>query len=211
MSFSKSVVVAALLAATVVTRAEDLGTVGTTYPIVEESAVTMIKNRLLEKQRTGEMQKLQDEAIKRSIHSALNRPPLVGIDTVTARTERLIDPTVYYPRAITDEEGRIIVPAGARINPLVYTGLHKRLVFFDGRDHDQVEAVHAMVKREHAKVKPILIAGPWFDLSKTWKTQVYYDQDGTLTQRFGIHAVPAVISQKGDKLLLQELPAEELR
>jgi conjugal transfer pilus assembly protein TraW len=103
------------------------------------------------------------------------------------------------------------VPAGARINPLTITNLSKRLVFFDGRDSEQVAAVHRMVQHDSKKVKPILIAGSWLDLTQSWKQQVYFDQQGVLSKRFGIQAVPAVISQHGDVLLHQEIPAQELR
>lgn len=191
--------------------AEELGAIGPTYPIGEESALDVILRRLKEKERTGELKKLQQDAVRRSVSSAKNPRPVDGITTVLDRAQRLIDPTVTYSQAIKTDEGQIVVPAGAKINPLLVTGLSKRLVFFDGRDKAQTEAVRRMVAKNAAKVKPILVAGSWFDTSKAWKTQVYYDQQGRLTQRFGVRAVPTVISQQGDMLLLEEIPAKELQ
>lgn len=211
MRFSK--LAAGLLAAAILTAAQaaQMGAIGPTYPIGEQSALTMIMNKLRDKERTGELKKYKQEAIKRSLGSVKNMPPVQGIETVTVKAQRLIDPTVYYPKAITTDEGRIVVPAGAKINPLLMTGLSKRLVFFDGRDPEQTAAVRRMVQRESTKIKPILVAGSWLDLTKSWKTQVYFDQKGTLTERFGIHAVPTIISQQGPSLLLQEIPAKELQ
>ncbi|ONU62354.1 type-F conjugative transfer system protein TraW [Burkholderia cenocepacia] len=211
MRFSKLIAVLMAGATLTAAHAESLGTIGQTYPIGEESALTMIMNKLRQKERSGELKKLQQEAIKRSMNSVKNMPPVDGLQAVTEKAQRLIDPTVYYPNAVKTDEGRIVVPAGAKINPLLVTGLSKRLVFFDGRDPDQAEAVRRMVKKEGPKVKPILVAGSWLDLTKAWKTQVYFDQKGVLSQRFGIHAVPTVISQQGASLLLQEVPAKELQ
>ena len=104
-----------------------------------------------------------------------------------------------------------MVPAGARINPLEITGLSKTLVFFDGRDPAQREAVRLLVQKQQKRIKPILVAGSWLDMTRTWKTQVFYDQHGTLSKRFGIRAVPSLIRQEGKALLLEEIPAKELK
>jgi conjugal transfer pilus assembly protein TraW len=209
-------VIAATLAAAIATAAvpacaDELGAVGPTYPIGEQSALDTILKRLKEKERSGELKRLQQEAIKRSINSIKNPRPVEGIATVQERSQRLIDPTVTYTQAIKTDDGQIVVPSGARINPLLVTGLTKRLVFFDGRDKGQTEAVRKLVAKHATKVKPILVAGSWYDTSKAWKTQVYYDQQGKLSQRFGVKAVPTVISQQGGMLLLEEVPAKELQ
>lgn len=214
MNSSKSLIAA--VAATVALaclpgHAEELGQIGPVYPIGEESALDTILNRLKEKERTGELKRIQREAIKRSVASAKNPRPVDGLTTVQERAQRLIDPTVTYNRAVTTDDGKIVVPAGSKINPLLVTNLSKRLVFFDGRDRAQAEAVRKMVAKAGPKVKPILVAGSWFDTSKAWKTQVYYDQQGKLSQRFGIKAVPSVISQQGAMLLVEEVPAKELQ
>lgn len=201
----------AILAACIPVRAEELGAIGPVYPIHEESALDTILRRLKEKERTGELKRIQQEAVRRSINSAKNPKPVEGLTAVAERSQRLIDPTVSYTKAITTDEGQIVVPAGAKINPLLVTRLSKRLVFFDGRDRAQAEAVRRVVAKDGVRVKPILVAGSWYDTTKAWKTQVYYDQAGTLSRRFGIKAVPTVISQQGEMLLLEEVPAKELK
>lgn len=192
-------------------RAEELGAIGPTYPIAEESALETIMRGLRDKERSGELQRIRQAAIQRSVDSIKHPAPIDGIPAARARVRRVIDPTMFYAKAITTEEGQVIVPAGARINPLLITALTRRLVFFDGRDRAQTEAVRRLVARQGNKVRPILIAGSWYDLSKGWKTQVYYDQHGKLTRRFGVTAVPCVVSQLDDKLLLEEIPAKELQ
>lgn len=212
MSCSKSLIAAVVVALTCSSLwAEELGQIGPVYAIGEESALDTIMARLKEKERTGELKRIQQAAIKRSVASVKNPKPVSGLASVRERTQRLLDPTVTYDRAVTADDGRIVVPAGARVNPLLITGLTKRLVFFDGRDRSQAEAVRLMVAQGGNKVKPILVAGSWFDMSKAWKTQVYFDQQGKLSERFGVKAVPTVISQQGQMLLVQEIPAKELK
>lgn len=192
-------------------RAEVLPAIGPLYPIAEENALDTILKRLKEKERSGELERSRRAAIARSLESARHPPPVEGLGTTRVRARRTLDPTVHYTQAITTDEGAIVVPAGATINPLLITALSERLVFFDGRDPAQAEAVRRLIGAARGRIKPILVAGAWYALSKAWKTQVYYDQAGRLSRRFGVRAVPTVISQQGPLLLLEEIPAEELR
>ena len=188
-----------------------LAAIGPVYPIGEENAVNMILRKLKEKEQSGELQKIQQQMVKRAVKSITHMKPVSGIVTTTTRSQRFIDPTVVYTNPIKTPDGRIVIAAGARITPLEHMTLSKQFIFFDGRDPEQCEAVHRLVQKNHLKIKPILIAGSWLNLTRSWKTQVYYDQQGTLTKRFGIRAVPTVISQHQNKLLLDEIPAKELR
>ncbi|KML57044.1 conjugal transfer protein TraW [Burkholderia cepacia] len=205
------VIAAALTTVVLCARADDLGVVGPTYPIAEHDAIAMLKHRLLELRANGGLAAIERRARQRALHDITSLPAVSGLTAVTEYSSRLIDPTVTYAKPVTNDEGAVIVPAGTRINPLDIVTLHERLVFFDGRDAAQVKAVQAMASRSGDAVKPILTAGSWFDLTKSWKRQVYFDQQGRLTQRFGITRVPAVISQQGNQLLLEEEPAAQLR
>lgn len=211
MRFSSVIVVALCVVLFPPANAAYLGAIGQTYPIAEESALDMIMRKLRRMARTGELKTLQEQATRRSMDSIEHMKPVDGIRTVTARAQRVIDPTVTYTTPVTTDDGRIVVPAGTRINPLDMISLTKTLVFFDGRDLAQREAVRKLVAQGSARVKPILVAGSWLDLTKAWKTQVFYDQHGSLTRRFGITAVPSVIRQQGQRLLLDEIPAQELQ
>lgn len=197
--------------------ATHLGQIGNTYPIGEQSALTFIMNKLQEKEQSGELKRLQQEAIRRSVSGIKHMPPVPGITTVHTYAKRFIDPTVTYIKAVKTDDGRIVIPAGTKINPLTTLALSKKLVFFDGRDAAQREAVRKLIAKQQSekqvrtKIKPILIAGSWLEMTRAWKTQIYYDQHGSLSKRFGVRATPTVISQQGNNLLLEEIPAEVLR
>ena len=68
-----------------------------------------------------------------------------------------------------------------------------------------------LLKEWAGKGKPVLVGGSWVDLNKAWGQQVYFDQKGTLVNRFGIRAVPATVVQQGRVLLVSEIPTESSR
>jgi conjugal transfer pilus assembly protein TraW len=83
------------------------------------------------------------------------------------------------------------------------------LVFFDAREKAQVELAEQLIRSSKKKVVPILTAGSWYELAKSWKRTVYFDQKGALTQRFGIRVVPSTVEQIGSKLILTNIPVTE--
>jgi len=83
--------------------------------------------------------------------------------------------------------------------------LSRHLLFFDARDARQVNRARELIQRYRGQVKAILTAGSYLDLMKAWRTPVYYDQQGVLTRRLGIAQVPALVSQEGKRLRVDEL------
>ena len=185
-------------------RAEDLGTVGATYAIAEPHLLSYIAQTLRDKEKSGELANLEEQAKSRVIESIRNPQPLAGIrSTQTARTF-YFDPSIKVEQNITDDKGNIIVPAGTTKNPLEVVSLSKHLLFFDGRDPQQVREARALIDHYGGKLKPILIAGSYLDLMKAWQLSVYFDQQGVLTGKFGITQVPALVSQEGMRLRIDE-------
>ena len=64
-----------------------------------------------------------------------------------------------------------------------------------------------MARAPGGGIKPILTGGSYLDLMKSWRIPVYYDQHGVLTRRLGIAQVPALVSQEGWRLRIDELQA----
>jgi conjugal transfer pilus assembly protein TraW len=200
----KRILVVAILASVpVFSAAQNLGVHGRMYEIQEEDAVGYLKRRIAGWQKDGTVKRKQDEAISRVRETMLHPKPIPGISTATSNKTFFWDPTQSLEKPITDGKGRIIYPAGTRINPLAYGGLSKRLVFIDARDAAQV-AFAVQGKLANPKDKIILTGGSWVELTKKINEQVFYDQSGYLTRRFGIHHVPAVVQQDGLKLKIEE-------
>jgi conjugal transfer pilus assembly protein TraW len=68
-----------------------------------------------------------------------------------------------------------------------------------------VTRARELLRFYEGRLKPILVGGSYLDLMKTWRTPVYYDQQGVLTRRLGIKQVPAIVSQEGQRLRIDEL------
>ena len=84
--------------------------------------------------------------------------------------------------------------------------LSKPLYFFDARDPRQVREARAVIDAHRGQVKLILTGGSYMDLMRRWKLRVYYDQQGALVSQLGIRVVPALVSQEGKRLRIDELP-----
>src|SRR6266545_7622101 len=98
-------------------RAEDLGTVGETYAIAEPHLLNYIEQTLREKEKSGELAHLEEQAKSRVIDSIRNPKPLAGIKpTRTARTF-YFDPSIKVGQNITDDKGYFFEPAATTENP----------------------------------------------------------------------------------------------
>lgn len=193
--------VSSLLAATLA-RAE---TVGPTYPIAEPDMLKEIERNLREKEKSGELAKLQQEAIKRSEQAATNPKPVDGLRRTQEPRTYYFDPTVVANRRISTPDGKVIVEPGQRFNPLDQLSLPQWLIFFDARDAAQVRKAEALMKQADGRAKPILTGGSYIDIQKRWQRPVFFDQAGVLVRKFGIKQVPAVVTQEGKRLRIDEL------
>jgi conjugal transfer pilus assembly protein TraW len=185
--------------------ASDLGVVGPTYEIAERNLIEVMKERFRRLEQTGEMRKLEDR-YKAKVVEAVERPrPIPGITpTQTARTY-FIDPTWTLDRNVVDEKGQVLFPAGTRVNPLDYAPLTQTLLFFDQRERSQVVFARRFLSESKSRVKTILVGGEPLKLMRQWKREVFYDQGGVLSRKLLLKQVPALITQDGNRLRIDEI------
>ena len=182
--------------------------IGPLHPIVEPNMLEEIYRVLNEKEKSGFTAKVQKEAIERSKRSIENPRAVKGLARVEKARHFYWDPTIRVPKTIRDPEGNVIAEEGKTVNPLDYVSLSKHLLFFDGRDPAQVIKAIAIVKHYNGLVKPIMVAGPPLEMSRKWKTQVYFDQGGALVRKLGIQRVPSLVTQENKKLRIDELEVQ---
>ena len=194
-----------LLCALAPAAARDLGPIGPTYPLREPHLIEFIQARLKEKERSGELRQLESLARARGAAAVANPPPVPDLAATAKARTFYYDPTLVLDRNLLDEQGRVLFAAGTRRNPLEIVSLSKRLLFFDARDARQVRQAKQLIDVHGGRVKPILVGGSYLDLMKSWRVPVYYDQNGTLTRQLGIAQVPALVSQEGLRLRIDEL------
>ena len=187
-------------------QAANLGTIGPTYPVAEKNLLDVIMARLRAKEASGELKRHEQEARDRAAYAVNNPRPVDGLRRTQAARTFYFDPTFTLQSNVVDGTGAVLFPAGTRKNPLEVVSLSKHLLFFDARDPGQVARARELIEHYQGKVKPILVGGSYLDLMKRWNKPVFYDQDGTLVRKFGIAAVPAIVSQEGQRLRIDEVP-----
>ena len=194
---------ALLLAAPV--HALDLGRVGPVWPVAEPDLLALIQSRLEEKQRSGELARIQAEFEARSRRTLESPAPVAGLARTRTPRSFLFDPTVTATDTVRDPEGKVLVAAGTRVNPLDYVSLSQPLIFFDARDRGQVSAALALRQHHRGRAHLILTGGSYIDFMRRHDLRVYYDQQGLLVRRLGIRQVPALVTQEGRMLRIDEL------
>ena len=183
--------------------AKDFGIMGQVFEIKEQSLLEYIKQKLNLLKASGELELKQNE-MKEKVRNYVNRPYRVkGIVTTTEPREYYYDPTYTVVNDIKDQDGRVFIEAGKRVNPLEMMPLSYKMLFIDGDDDAQVKWGLEQAKKD--KVKIILVNGAIIDLMKENKVRFYFDQQGVLSKKFGIKQVPASVEQKDLQLLIKEL------
>jgi len=94
--------------------AEQLGPV---HPIVEPDMLEEIHRVLREKQKSGELARLQKEGIARSKRSIENPRPVEGLVRADRNRTFYFDPSFRVPETIKDSEGRVVAEAGKVVKP----------------------------------------------------------------------------------------------
>jgi len=181
--------------------------VGPTYKIIEKDMLDEIRATLEAKERSGELGKLKEEAITRSKNSILNPQAVDGIQRTKEARSFYYDPTLVVNKTIATPDGTVLAKNGDKFNPLDQVSMSSILVFFDGRDADQVMKAKKIVDDAKGRAKPILVGGS-LELMRIWRQRIYFDQKGLLTSKFGIRQTPAVVYQEGKRLRVDELVVE---
>ncbi|MBL8484168.1 MAG: type-F conjugative transfer system protein TraW [Rhodocyclaceae bacterium] len=181
--------------------------IGPVYPVIEPDFLQQIMAALRAKEASGELAKLQREGARRAQQTALH-PAALALPATSSPRTFYFDPTVVAPQNISDQTGRILVAAGTRVNPLERVTLSANWLFFDAREPAQVACARSIAERHEWRVKPILTGGDYAEVARSWGHRVYFDQRGLITQTLGIGQVPALVTQDGARLRIDEMLPE---
>ena len=205
MSIHVQLLTVLLLSLMPLAHAEELGVVGPTYDIAEPDLLEVIQSRLGRMEKSGELARKQGEYRDRVVGAIEKPKPVTGLKSTAAKRTYFIDPTWTLDRDIRGADGALLFARGLKVNPLDHVSLREKLVFFDGRDRRQISFAQHLLRNQGRAAKPILVAGEPLNLMRDWKRQVFYDQGGALVRRLGIHQVPAVVTQEGKRLRVDEV------
>jgi conjugal transfer pilus assembly protein TraW len=183
---------------------QDLGREGHVFAIDEPSLLDEIMGRLKSAEADGRLERLNNQFVEQVKKSILKPRPVAGITRATASKSWLYDPSLITKEDIFDHKNRRFVLKGTRVNPLEKSSLAsiswgEPLLFLDGGDEEQV------VWAQKQKGKIVLVKGAPLDLQGTLKRPVFFDQGGVLIKKFGINHIPAIVSQEGVQLKVEEI------
>lgn len=185
--------------------AKVLGTQGKTYEIKKQNALTLIDQRLMQLQASGEIARQQATLKAQGIASIEHPSPVKGLKPTTHPRSFEKDLTVVVSKDIRDTHGNLLQKAGTRINPLKKFVSKKTLLFFDGTNTEQLQWALREYQQSQGLCKMVLVNGPPLALMREHELPFYFDQKGRLVQIFGITQVPAKVFQRKDKLFIEEL------
>lgn len=190
--------------------AKDFGNRGANYPVAEESILLSLQKKFaeLDLKKEGErMRSIAEERVR-------NPAPVSGVIPAKETREFWHDPTYILTEDAVLPCGRVLYKAGTAVNPLDYMNLDRRLFFIDGREEKQVEWLKGQLLPDNSSgVKKIedriiLVGGSPPEIQDKLGFEVYFDQGGELTTRFGIRGSPAVAEQAGKNLKIVEVAVD---
>lgn len=184
--------------------AEDLGRFGKVYEIIEPDMLHIIKKRAKQLVDHGKWQKIQQDAIIKAKNHILHPKPIMQISDAVENRVFYYDPSFMLQKDIKDHRQKIIARAGV-YNPLDTQSFNLELLFINGENEDQVKWAVDIYKNSDKKVKIILTAGSFIELSRLHKIWFFYDQHGRYVNQLGIQHVPAKVAQEKNMLRIEEL------
>ena len=183
----------------------DLGKVGPVYAITEPDFLVEIKAIVQSKVDSGEWAKIQRDMVRDSV-KAMEHPAPVGTFAIAREAKTwYYDPTTILTKDILDAQGQVLYPAGTRVNPLDVVTVGTALFFFDADDPLQVKTLEQTLTRLHGQIKPVAVAGSYLALARKLDRTIYFDQAAVYTKKLGIDVVPALVSQVGNQLKIEEI------
>lgn len=183
--------------------AASLGTWGDTWDIRENNLIAVLKNNLQQHFAGRSQADIEQELRKKVEEQALRPPPVTGITTGRDTRTRLFDPSFTVQRDIADHNGVVFAHKGQKVNPFdVIPVFDETLYFIDADDARQI----AWMKQQRPQTtthRVILVNGNVRDGALALGSRVYFDQTGSITQKFGITQVPAEVRQAPGQKLFQ--------
>lgn len=167
-------------------------TLGPTYPIAEPDTLDEIKRSASTKDWQSWMRKSPTDYT--AFQSA--RLPHAKRNAV-----RMFDPTYVLPNDIADENGKLIAAKGTRINVYTKLKMRGRMIVIGNTD------AHFRWLTEVAKPtsddKVLLANGNVLTARRNRQVLVYL-LDDRFIERFGLKAVPSIVTQEGLQLRVEE-------
>lgn len=164
--------------------------------------LTTIQTRLKAMEASGELAQEQEAFKKRVIEHTLRPKPVEGLMLAQENTTHYIDPSLTVSEDLKDHNGQVFARKGQVINPLDSVPFNDTLYFIDGDNPEQV----AWMKRQKPatlQYRIILVNGDVRETTQALDARIYFDQDGVLSRKFALTAIPARVTLAEDRRRLR--------
>ena len=185
--------------------AKDFGTYGALFPIHEQDVLELITSGFERLEEDGRLEEIKTGA-QDLVKSRVERPNGRHFPRATQSSSFTVDLTITLDRDLSDQNGRVFARAGTRINPMKYSRFSKRIVMIDGDDPDQI--TFALKQGNELDTLIVLTNGPSLELMRAHGRRFWFDMDAQMSTKFGIRALPSVITRQDPLMLIEEIDLE---
>lgn len=172
--------------------AHDLGVYARTWAIEEVNLKTVIADQAQALDQEKIILSLKSQVQHLDQHLTLNFLP-----AASRTATRYINPAVALKRDIKIKD-KVIYQKGTWVNPLRWVRPRQNMLFFDGRDNDQLAFALKALRQFPYRLMLVMTAGEPVKLSGKLHRPVYY-ASRALLKRFEIKAVPSLLGVGDNK------------
>ena len=176
-------------------------TLGPTYPITEPDLLELFMERINQLKSSGQYHTRFDQE-KQNIAELMRNPPAV-VGLAKAQEIRIWPLEASIPEALPES---LLRQAAAVELPRI----PRELIFIDGTDKAELDAAKA-IAAQRSDSRVVLVNGSIGETSHTLNRRIFFDQGGSLTRLFGIHATPAILFNGTDGPSGMEFPPREVQ
>lgn len=188
--------------------AKSLGVVGSVFPVAEMSFLKLIESRVDALSQNGVLDDINRDFVQR-VSKHADRPQSRYLERASTTEIHFYTPEIVLSQTIMDYRGRILYPAGTRVNALEKMPTYKPCwMFFNGDDKAQVLFVKRKVN-VCQNLKLILTQGSVSEVEHELSHVIYFDQNARITKKINIKHLPAIVERDGSRLKITEYAIKE--
>ena len=175
----------------------NLGTVGETFPVVEQDVVAELQQ---EAAILDAKEKLP-LSLQMKIYQPVN---LYALPHATAGRSFTVDMNYTLGQDLLDGDGKVLYPRGYTFNPLDFVSFPGGLVVIDGDDPLQIRWFNRTPYAANPRARLLLTNGSVYRITAILNRPVFY-LTSDIAKRLRLTAVPSIVVQKENKMLVQEV------
>lgn len=183
--------------------AKSFGVIGEVFPVAEKSFLKIIEERLTALNDSGALEAMNQRWIQTAAEHA-NRPSALNLPRTNHSITHHYVPEITLSQDIRDERGRVLYVRGTHVNALSQLPSYQPCwLFFNADDEAQINWAQ-LQKTSCSNPKLILTGGAINAAEKKLHSVIYFDQAGKITRQLHIAHVPAIVTRKGNRLVIVE-------